>query len=392
MPNEAQLDRAGAELPPAGWKSREQMEADELRTLAPFAQKSGESRGRKHPEPRHAYRTEFQRDRARIIHSRAFRRLEYKTQVFLNGTADHLRTRLTHTFEVASVSRTIARALALNEDLTEAIALAHDLGHSPFGHSGEEMLAECMRGQGGFEHNRQSLRVVELLESVYPAFPGLNLTFEVLDGLRKHRPPSAAGVAEGPSLEAQVADLADEITYYSHDLDDALDFAVLDPDQLDEVAIWRRSHERVMERGPDLAGPELHKNVIRDIIDLQVRDVVATSARAIAAAAPADAAAVARLPEKLIRYSEEQAAANRALRKFLYDNVYYHPRVAQVNRRACEMLRTVFEAYAREPERLGDAAARRIEGEGLYRTVCDYIAGMTDRYLLEEHSRLSPAA
>ena len=377
------------ELPATGWKRREQMEADEQRVLAPFAQKSGQSRGRKNPEPRHVYRTEFQRDRARIIHSRAFRRLEYKTQVFLNGTADHLRTRLTHTFEVASVSRTIARALALNEDLTEAIALAHDLGHSPFGHSGEEMLAECMREHGGFEHNRQSLRVVELLEEVYPAFPGLNLTSEVLDGLRKHHAPGESGQPRVPSLEAQVADLADEITYYSHDLDDALDFAILDSDQLDQVEVWRRSHERVGAGNSDLVGAELHKNVIRDIIDRQVRDVVATSARTIAAAAPSDAEAVQRGTEKLIRYSDSLGAANRELRKFLYDNVYYHPRVAQVNQRACEMLRAVFEGYVREPALLGDAAARRIESEGLYRTVCDYIAGMTDRYLLEEHARQS---
>src|SRR5678816_3252297 len=198
----------------AKWKTRKEMEEGERTVLASVAQKSGESRGRQHCEPSHAYRTEFQRDRARIIHSRAFRRLEYKTQVFLNGTGDHLRTRLTHTIEVASISRTIARALRLNEDLAEAIALAHDLGHSPFGHSGEEMLAECMREHGGFEHNRQSLRVVELLEHPYPDFPGLNLTFEVLDGLRKHT------VDVAPSLEAQIADVADEITYYSHDLDD----------------------------------------------------------------------------------------------------------------------------------------------------------------------------
>ena len=373
----------GAHLPAAGWKKREQMEADEQRTLAPFAQKSGDSRGRHFPEERHAYRTEFQRDRARIIHSRAFRRLEYKTQVFLNGTADHLRTRLTHTFEVASVSRTIARALALNEDLAEAIALAHDLGHSPFGHSGEEVLAECMREHGGFEHNRQSMRVVELLETTYPAFPGLNLTWEVLEGLRKHEKGAS------PSLEAQIADLADEITYYSHDLDDALDFAILDSDQLDESAIWRRSHQRVAARHPDLLGAELHKNIIRDMIDLQVRDVVATSAASIAAAAPASAEEVRRQTKRLIRYSEEQHLANRELRRFLYDNVYYHPRVAEVNRRACEMLRAVFVAFVLEPERLGDAAARRIENEGLHRTVCDYIAGMTDRYLLEEHARLA---
>jgi dGTPase len=375
-------------LPSAGWKRREEMEADELRTLASFAQKSADSRGRKFPEPRHLYRTEFQRDRARIIHSRAFRRLEYKTQVFLNGTADHLRTRLTHTCEVASISRTIARALGLNEDLTESIALAHDLGHSPFGHSGEEMLAECMRGHGGFEHNRQSLRVIELLERAYPAFPGLNLTREVLEGLQKHRAPDEEKTG-APSLEAQVADLADEITYYSHDLDDALDFAILDSDQLDESAVWRRSHERVRAREPALLGAELHKNIIRDIIDLQVRDVVATSAATITAAAPNDAAAVQAQPEKWIRYSDRLGAENRELRRFLYENVYYHPRVAQVNQRACEMLRAVFEGYLREPERLGEGAARRIESEGLHRTVCDYIAGMTDRYLLEEYARLA---
>ncbi|CAN5421741.1 deoxyguanosinetriphosphate triphosphohydrolase [soil metagenome] len=376
----------GAELPPTGWKRREQMEADERRTLAPFAQMSGDSRGRNFPEARHEYRTEFQRDRARIIHSRAFRRLEYKTQVFLNGTADHLRTRLTHTCEVASVSRTIARALGLNEDLAEAIALAHDLGHAPFGHSGEEMLAECMSEHGGFEHNRQSLRVVELLEAAYPAFPGLNLTHEVLEGLRKR------DEATPPSLEAQIADLADEITYYSHDLDDALDFAILDSDQLDDSAIWQRSHRRVARRNPDLLGAELHKNIIRDIIDLQVRDVVATSAGGIAAAAPATAEEARRQSARLIRPSGELAIANRELRTFLYENVYYPPRVAEVNQRACEMLRGVFAAYLQDPARLGDAAARRIESEGLHRTVCDYVAGMTDRYLLEEHARLTGSA
>ena len=388
-PNESGFAR-GAELPATGWKRRETMEADEQRTLAPFAQKSGESRGRQFPEPRHVYRTEFQRDRARIIHSRAFRRLEYKTQVFLNGTGDHLRTRLTHTCEVASISRTIARALALNEDLAEAIALGHDLGHAPFGHSGEEMLAECMREHGGFEHNRQSLRVVELLESGYPAFPGLNLTFEVREGLRKHQPPNDEGF-RSPSLEAQIADLADEITYYSHDLDDALDFAILNTEQLDESAIWQRSHTRVERRNPELLGAELNKNIIRDIIDLQVRDVVATSAATIATAAPASAEEVRRQAAPLIGYSPQLLKENRELRRFLYKNVYFHPRVAEVNQRACEMLRTVFEVYVREPERLGEAAARRIESEGLHRTVCDYLAGMTDRYLLEEHGRLSSA-
>src|SRR6184192_4087843 len=230
-----------------GWKTREQMEATERATLAPFAQKSGDSRGRKYREQSHAYRTQFQRDRARIIHSRAFRRLEYKTQVFLNGTGDHLRTRLTHSIEVASISRTIARALSLNEDLAEAIALAHDLGHSPFGHSGEEMLAECMRDHGGFDHNKQSQRVVELLETAYPAFPGLNLTFEVREGLQKHQafcdpPATDEEKYRRPSLEAQIANLADEITYYSHDMDDAVDFEILSVAQLEQNDVWRRSH------------------------------------------------------------------------------------------------------------------------------------------------------
>jgi dGTPase len=375
------------------WKTREQMEADEVRVLASFAQKSGESRGRQYPEPRHAYRTEFQRDRARIIHARAFRRLEYKTQVFLNGTGDHLRTRLTHSIEVASVSRTISRALALNEDLAEAIALAHDLGHSPFGHSGEEMLAECMRDHGGFDHNKQSQRVVELLETAYPAFPGLNLTFEVREGLRKHQafydpPVEGEEKYRCPSLEAQIANLGDEITYYSHDLDDAVDFEILSAAQLEETAIWRSSHESVSARYPDVREPELHKLIIGAIIDAQVRDVVTTSAEVIAKAGVRSADEVRRQEFPLIRYSEERLAANQELRRFLYKNVYYHPRVAEVNRQACEMLRAVFQAYVANPAQLGDMAAKRIQQEGLHRTVCDYVAGMTDRYLMQEFERL----
>jgi dGTPase len=370
-----------------------EMEAAEHAMLAPFAQKSGESRGRKYPEPKHAYRMEFQRDRARIIHSRAFRRMEYKTQVFLNGTGDHLRTRLTHSIEVASISRTIARALSLNEDLAEAIALAHDLGHTPFGHSGEEMLAECMREHGGFEHNRQSLRVVELLETAYPNFPGLNLTFEVREGLQKHQliyesPDAGVEPFHCPSLEAQVANLADEITYYSHDLDDAVDFEILNASQLEENAVWQQSHRAVAARDPNAREPEMHKVIIRDIIDVQVQDVVATSVRSIAEAGVQCADEVRKQTTSLIRYSDELQRANRELRRFLYQNVYYHPRVAQVNQQACEMLRRVFEAYLAEPGRLGEAAAKRIEHEGLYQTVCDYVAGMTDRYLIEEYEQI----
>ena len=376
------------------WKTREEMEATERATLAPFAQKSGDSRGRKYREQSHAYRTQFQRDRARIIHSRAFRRLEYKTQVFLNGTGDHLRTRLTHSIEVASISRTIARALALNEDLAEAIALAHDLGHTPFGHSGEEILAECMRDHGGFGHNRQSLRVVELLENAYPDFPGLNLTFEVREGLQKHQGLYGATSPGGekykcPSLEAQIANLADEITYYSHDLDDAVDFEILTAAQLEENAVWQRSQGSVLTRYPDAREPELHKLIIRDIIDVQVQDVVATSAQSISEANAQNPDEVRKQPTPLIRYSAELHQANAALRKFLYANVYYHPRVAKVNQRACEMLRKVFESYVANPSQLGDVATKRIDEEGLHRTVCDYVAGMTDRYLMEEYARIT---
>jgi dGTPase len=394
----------------SSFRQRVEIEAAERVTLAPFAQKSGDSLGRQYPEPSHEYRMEFQRDRARIIHSRAFRRLEYKTQVFLNGTGDHLRTRLTHSIEVASISRTIARALGLNEDLAETIALAHDLGHSPFGHSGEEMLAECMRDHGGFNHNRQSLRVVELLENPYPNFAGLNLTFEVREGLRKHeafyemdevarpsrlREESAKPEARptlkkytSPSLEAQVADLADEITYYSHDLDDAVDFEILSPAQLEENEIWHGTHRAVISRYPEAREPDLHKLIIRDIIDIQVRDVIMTSAQSIVDAGVKSADEARWQPAPLIRYSDELLQANGKLRKFLYQNVYYHPRVADVNRRACEMLRKVFGAYLADPERLGEAAAKRIDAEGLHRTVCDYVAGMTDRYLMEEYARI----
>ena len=388
-----------------GWKTREQMEAIERATLAPYAQKSAESRGRQHPEPSHVYRTEFQRDRARIIHSRAFRRLEYKTQVFLNGSGDHLRTRLTHSIEVASISRTIARALSLNEDLAEAIALAHDLGHAPFGHSGEEVLAERMREHGGFEHNRQSLRLVELLENAYPEFPGLNLTFEVREGLRKHETMDVAQVlnlraeAEGklqtwptnlhPSLEAQIADIADEITYYSHDLDDAVDFEILDQTQLQQNEVWKNSQDRVLVRYANAREPELHKLIIRDIIDAEVHDVVATSAQAVVDAGVRSADEVRKQPAAVVRYSDRLREMNRALRKFLYANVYYHPQVVEVNRRACEMLKTVFDSYVADPSRLGETATKRLEQEGLHRTVCDYVAGMTDRYLMEEYARLT---
>ncbi len=374
-------------------KSREQMEAEEAAQLAPYAQSSAASAGRPHPESRHAYRTEFQRDRARVIHSRAFRRLEYKTQVFLNGTGDHLRTRLTHTIEVASVSRTVARALGLNEDLAEAIALAHDLGHPPFGHPGEGTLDRLMQGHGGFDHNAQNLRIVELIESNYPDFPGLNLSFEVTEGLRKHQalydPPAAGGEPyPSPSLEAQIADVADEITYNSHDLDDGLDSDLISGEQLADLALWQEARGEVRARYPRLAGRELCASIIRRLIDQQVEDVIATSAARVTAAGVRTVADVRRQPGRLVAFSPARRAGNAALRRFLYANLYYHPQVAGANDRACVRLGDVFGAYLREPGRLGQASVARMEAEGLHRTVCDYLSGMTDRYLLEEHARL----
>lgn len=376
-------------------RTREELEAQEAAMLAPYAQRSGESAGRDHPEPRHPFRTEYQRDRARIIHSRAFRRLEYKTQVFLNGTGDHLRTRLTHTIEVASISRSIAQALALNADLAEAIALAHDLGHAPFGHSGEAELDRLMSGHGGFEHNTQSQRIVERIETKYPKFAGLNLSFEVREGLQKHRrffdpPPEHADREKypSPSLEAQIANLADEITYYSHDLDDGLDSHLITPEQLAELEVWQISFEEVRRNFPDLAGPELVTYVIRCIIDREVQDVITSSSASIESAGVRSVEEVRRHPAPLIRYSEALLRANRRMRSFLYENLYFHPEVAGANQRACCMLREVFNAYVKDPARLGVNTARRIAADGLHRAVCDYLSGMTDRYVLDEHARL----
>ncbi len=278
----------------------EELESRERDALAPYAQFSVYSRGRNVHEPPPEWRTQFQRDRDRIIHSRAFRRLDCKTQVFLSGSGDHLRTRLTHTMEVAAIARNIARALRLNEDLTESIALGHDLGHSPFGHSGEQALDDLMRDHGGFEHNKQSRRVVELLEHKYPAFPGLNLTWETLEGLAKHdtapKPPfgQAATEFQHSSLEAQVADLADEITYYSHDLDDGLDSGLLTEEQLErDIDFWRDASERIRSQHGDLADECRHYFIIRCLIDDQVHDVVQTTEGNIAAAGVASAAGIA---------------------------------------------------------------------------------------------------
>ena len=375
-------------------RTRQELEQLERQMLAPYAQMSADSRGRKFKESPSPWRTEYQRDRDRVIHSRAFRRLEYKTQVFLNGTGDHLRTRLTHTMEVAAIARGIARALRLNEDLTETIALAHDLGHSPFGHRGEHVLDRLMKAHGGFEHNRQSLRVVEELEQKYAGFPGLNLTWEVREGLVKHftaydHPSKRRGfAAKNSSLEAQVANLADEITYYSHDLDDGLDAHLLSEEELNRnVTVWREAARKVKKEQGSMPDECRRYAIIRTMIDGQVRDVVETTERLIATAGVQSADAVRLHRTALVQYSAERRKLNQEMRKYLYRNLYFSKQVDEANTRAVRILAEVFNFYLKHPKEIGEQSQRRIKREGLHRAVCDYIAGMTDRYVMHEYQR-----
>jgi len=372
-----------------------ELEQIERQILAPYAQFSGDTRGREHPEVPPEWRTHYQRDRDRVIHSRAFRRLEYKTQVFLNGTGDHLRTRLTHTIEVAAIARNLASALRLNTDLAETIALAHDLGHSPFGHKGETVLNQLMRGHGGFEHNHHSLRIVEELEQKYPGFSGLNLSWEVLEGLAKHqtafdRPGVKKDfVARHPALEAQIANLADEITYYSHDLDDGLDSGLLSEKDLNQnVRIWAHAAKLVKKEFGNPPEESRRYFIIRTIIDRQMADVLATSERLIAAAKVRSADDVRRLARPLIQYSRDRGRLNRELRKYLYKHLYFNPVVNEPHVRARQLLKDLFGHYLKQPKGIGETARKQIRKAGKHRAVCDYIAGMTDRYAIAEHHKL----
>ncbi|MGV3772529.1 MAG: deoxyguanosinetriphosphate triphosphohydrolase, partial [Verrucomicrobiales bacterium] len=363
--------------------TRPDLEQRERTVLAPYAQLSSETRGRLYKEPPPEWRTHYQRDRDRVIHSRAFRRLEYKTQVFLNGAGDHYRTRLTHTMEVAGISRNIARALCLNEDLTETIALAHDLGHSPFGHKGEAALDKLMRKHGGFEHNRHSLRIVEEIEQKYPKFPGLNLTWEVREGLVKHysaydHPSKRKDFdAKSSSLEAQVANLADEVAYYSHDLDDGLESGLLDEKKLyEDVPVWRQAADFVRKEFGKLE-PECRRYyIIRCIIDDQVKDVVNTSEKAIIKAGVQSADEVRLHPKKLIAYSPERRKLNLQLRKYLYKNLYYNPEVHEPNIQAVRMMEDLFAYYTEHPKLIGVQSRKRARKLGWPRAICDYLAGM----------------
>jgi len=374
-------------------QTRKDREEFEETWLAPFAQRSALSRGRLFEEAAHDLRPEFQRDRDRIIHSRAFRRLEYKTQVFINGTADHYRTRLTHTMEMAAMSRTLARTLRVNEDLAEAIALAHDLGHSPFGHCGEGVLDELMKDEGGFDHNMQSCRCVEFLEYQYPHFQGLNLTWEVRAGLRKHQSGAPGAQLDGSplgpfqSLEAQIADMADDIIYQVHDIDDGLEAGLITVPDLHELEIWRLAEQAAVSRHGRLPEDRLVRTALRHLLDMQARDVLTTSAGRLQEHRPNSPADVMAAPRRMMAFSPRMEALLHPLRTFLFEHVYWAPGVTEANRVAVRMMRTLFLHYVEHPETMGRKARQRLDSVGLWRTACDYVAGCTDRYAMEEYER-----
>jgi dGTPase len=373
--------------------------------LAAYAAHDQQSRGRRYPEPPPQYRSEFQRDRDRIIHSSAFRRLAYKTQVFVNHEGDLYRTRVTHSIEVAQIARTIARALALNETLTEAISLAHDLGHTPFGHAGQEALNECMRDYGGFEHNLQSLRTVDELEEHYASFPGLNLTFECREGILKHCAPAKArelgDVGERflqrhqPGLEAQLANLADEIAYNNHDVDDGIRAGLITLEETCAVPLVERQFEEVMRLYPELQGRRRVFETVRRVTNALVIDVIEESLERVRAAAPADIDDARQRSEPLIGMSSSMRADHLELKQFLREQVYRHQRVLRMTTKAKRVVTELFAAFMREirllPAEYRDAAMRLEASAGVdgrARIVADYIAGMTDRYAILEHRRL----
>lgn len=364
--------------------------------LAVYAAGSGNSRGRRYREAPPRGRSEYQRDRDRIIHSTGFRRLEYKTQVFVNHEGDLFRTRLTHSLEVAQIGRSVARHLSLNEDLTEAITLAHDLGHTPFGHSGQDALNACMKPYGGFEHNLQSLRVVDVLEQRYGAFDGLNLTFETREGILKHCSLKNARLLgdvgerfirrQRPGLEAQIANLADEIAYNNHDVDDGLRSGLLEMDQLATVDIFRRHMRAALKAYPKIEGRRLVHETVRRMIDTLVTDLIRQSAASIREHAPASVEDVRRAPP-MIRFSEGIQREQTELKQFLRTNLYRHYRVSRMSSKARRIITELFQAFLAEPGLLPPEFQERAHAD-TPRAIADYIAGMTDRYAIVEHRRL----
>lgn len=373
--------------------SRQDLEEIEDRSLAAYGVRSRDSKGRAYLDREPDYRTAFQRDRDRVLHTTAFRRLEYKTQVFINFEGDYFRTRLTHTLEVAQVGRTIARALGANEDLVEVICLAHDLGHSPFGHAGEYALARLMKDAGGFEHNKQSLRIVTELEQRYPEFPGLNLTWEVREGMVKHE--SEYDVMEARdyapelrgNLEAQICNVADELAYTTHDLDDGLRSGMITPHDLSAIALWEILVENFKWNASILQDMERHR-MIRHLVGLMVTDMIQATDGRIKESRTKSALEIQKLAYNVIGYSEEMQPQNRELKDFLYNRLYRHYRVMRMSVKAEQILSDLFKAYQNEPLILPDHVQSWIPARGLERTICDYIAGMTDRFAIDEHERL----
>lgn len=366
----------------------------EKKLLSPFAALSSQTRGRDYPEKSHEYRTEYQRDRERIIHSRAFRRLEYKTQVFINHEGDHYRTRLTHTIEVAQIARAISRAMRLNEDLAESIALAHDLGHTPFGHVGEKELNRLLKDYGGFEHNRQSLRVVEVLEKRYADFDGLNLTWETREGIIKHsgtydRPESGAFIpSEQPSLEAQIIDYADEIAYNNHDLDDGLASGILRFDDVKKLGIWKLAEDLYGRPLPEDV-KSATREIIRTIINLLVSDFIRCTENNLEKNRIKSYMDVKQAGTRLAGFSGEVHGANEELKKFLRRNMYQNYLVTRVSLKSQKVISDLFSIYTEHPDTLPGRYWEEVEQHGIIRTVTDFIAGMTDRYALEEHRKLT---
>jgi dGTPase len=372
---------------------RDQREEQEDICLAPYGIRSKDSKGRKYPDSTPLYRTAFQRDRDRILHTTAFRRLEYKTQVFLNTEGDYYRTRLTHTLEVAQIGRTVARALGANEDLEEAICLAHDLGHSPFGHSGERILNQLMEGYGGFDHNKQSLRIVTELEKRFLEFPGLNLTWETREGIVKHETEYDISDANDYDpelrghLEAQIANAADELAYSAHDLDDGLRSGLITPRMLAELEIWKSLVGSIGWDGTELNELD-RKRIIRQMIGMEVEDLIETTDQAIQKSGVKSVRELQKLPNNVIQFSEQMANNNRELKDFLFMNLYKNHRVIRMQVKAERIISEMFSAYQKDPLMLPQHIQDTIEEKGLERSICDYIAGMTDRYAIVEHQKL----
>ena len=381
--------------------NREEYEEWEDKFLAPYALKSKFSRGRRYPEEEHNFRTCFQRDRDRIVHSTAFRRLEYKTQVFLTHEGDYYRTRLTHSLEVAQIARSIARILRLNADLVEAIALGHDMGHTPFGHSGEEALNKLMQEEGGFNHNLQGLRIVDYLERRYPEFPGLNLTWEVKEGLVKHSTRydstqfsyqyGIAGLEEFykykyPTLEAQVVNVADEIAYDNHDLDDGITSGLISEEDLRQVPLWEEAELIIRRKYANLAAQIRKHQIIRILIDMNVKDIIAFSSQNLAALTSAQE--VRQYPQRLISFSKEMEQKRKPLRDFLYSKLYNHYRVVRMADKSRRIIEKLFQVYINKPTQLPVYVQSYIEKDGVKRAICDYIASMTDRFAQEEYRKL----